>query len=69
MINDNFSTENDELSMNGTYELKSSIGKIKVLLKDKVNWEMDYEIVDKQLHLTTTLYGKQSEFVLEKVKK
>jgi hypothetical protein len=58
-----------ELSMNGTYELKPSIGKINVLLKDSVNWEMDYELVDKQLHLTTTLYGKKSEFVLEKIEK
>lgn len=30
-----------KLSMNGTYQLKPSFGKINVLLKDKVNWEMD----------------------------
>lgn len=58
-----------ELRMKGTYELKPSIGKIIVLLKDSVNWEMDYELVDKQLHLTTTLYGEKSEFVLEKIEK
>jgi hypothetical protein len=58
-----------ELRMNGTYEIKPSIGKINVLLKDSVNWEMDYELVDKQLHLITTLYGKKSEFVLEKIGK
>ena len=56
-----------KLSMNGTYELKPSIGKINVLLKDKVNWEMDYELIENQLHLTTTLYGKKSEFVLDKI--
>jgi len=58
-----------ELSMNGTYQLKPSIRKINVLLKDSVNWEMDYKLVDKQLHLTSTLYGKKSEFVLEKIEK
>ena len=58
-----------ELKMNGTYELRPSIGKINVLLKDSVNWEMDYRLVDKQLNLTTTLYGEKSEFVLEKIEK
>ncbi|PKQ43622.1 hypothetical protein [Confluentibacter flavum] len=58
-----------ELRINGTYEVDPSIGKINVLLKENVNWEMDYVLVDEQLHLTTTLYGKKSEFVLEKVKK
>jgi len=57
-----------ELRMNGTYELKPSIGKINVLLKDNVNWEMDYELVDKQLHLTTTLYGKNLNSYLRKLK-
>ena len=56
-----------KLSMNGAYELKPSIGKINVLLKDKVNWEMEYELIENQLHLTTTLYGKKSEFVLDKI--
>lgn len=60
---------NNELKMYGTYEIKPSIEKINVLLKDKVNWEMDYELVENQLHLTTTLYGKKSEFVLERIKK
>ena len=60
---------NSELSITGTYEIKPSIEKINVLLKDNVNWEMDYELVENQLHLTTTLYGKKSEFVLERVKK
>ncbi len=60
---------NSELSMNGTYELKPSIGIINVLLKDKVNWEMDYKLIDNQLHLTTTLYGKKSKFVLDKIGK
>ncbi|WP_147427030.1 hypothetical protein [Lacinutrix venerupis] len=59
----------NELKMYGTYEIKPSIEKINVLLKDKVNWETDYELVENQLHLTTTLYGKKSEFVLERVKK
>ncbi|MGB5462588.1 MAG: hypothetical protein WBM92_04420, partial [Aureibaculum sp.] len=59
----------NELKMYGTYEIKPSIEKINVLLKDKVNWEMDYELVENQLHLTTTLYGKKSEFILERVKK
>ncbi|APY00051.1 hypothetical protein [Lacinutrix venerupis] len=59
----------NELKMYGTYEIKPSIEKINVLLKDKVNWEMEYELVENQLHLTTTLYGKKSEFVLERVKK
>ena len=58
-----------ELRMNGTYELKPSGGKINVLLKDSVNWVLDYELVGKQLHLTTTLYGKKSEFVLEEIEK
>lgn len=58
-----------ELRMNRTYEIKPSIEKINVLLKDKVNWEMDYEFVENQLHLTSTLYGKKSEFFLERVKK
>ena len=59
----------NELKMYGTYEIKASIEKINVLLKDKVNWEMDYELFENQLHLNTTLYGKKSEFVLERVKK
>jgi hypothetical protein len=60
---------NDKLSMYGTYEIKPSIEKINVLLKEKANWEMDYKLVENQLHLTTTLYGKKSEFVLERIKK
>ncbi|HBH47913.1 MAG TPA: hypothetical protein DDX98_04705 [Bacteroidales bacterium] len=59
----------NELKMYGTYEIKPSIEKINVLLKDEVNWEMDYELVENQLKLTTTLYGKKSELVLERVKK
>ena len=39
-----------------------------MLLKNKVNWEMEYELVENQLHLTTTVYKKKSEFVLERVK-
>ena len=58
-----------ELRTKGTYELKPSIGKINVLLEENVDWEMDYKIVDSQLHLTSTLYGEQSKFVLERVKK
>ena len=58
-----------KLSMNGTYQLKPSFGKINVLLKDKVNWEMDYELIDNQLYLTSTVNGKKSEFVLDKIRK
>ena len=58
-----------KLSMNGTYQLKPSFRKINVLLKDKVNWEMDYELIDNQLYLTSTVNGKKSEFVLDKIRK
>jgi len=57
------------LNMNGTYEINPSIEKINILLKDKVIWEMGYELIDDKLHLSTTLYGKKSEFILERVKK
>ena len=59
---------NDEIRLYGTYEINPSIKKINVLLKNKVNWEMEYELVENQLHLTTTVYKKKSEFVLERVK-
>ncbi len=58
-----------EIRMSGTYKIDRSHKKIIVLLKDKVNWEMDYKIVDSLLHLTTTLYGKKSEFILERIGK
>ncbi len=51
----------------GTYDIKPLDRKIGVTLKDNVNWEMDYEIVDSLLHLTMTLYDKKTEFVLEKI--
>jgi len=58
-----------ELIIKVSYKLKPSVGKINVLLKDHVNWEIDYKFINKQLHLTTTLYGKKSELVLKKVEK
>jgi len=56
-----------EIKMVGKYKLIPSDSKIIVLLKDNVNWEMKYEIIESNLHLTTTLYDKKTEFVLEKI--
>ena len=56
-----------ELRMIGTYEIKPSLSKIILLLKDKVNLEMNYEIVDDQLRLKSSLYGKESTYILERI--
>ena len=56
-----------KITWHGTYNIVPSDKKIRVILKDNVKWEMDYEFVNRLLHLTMTLYDKKTEFLLEKI--